>query len=140
MGASSPAVRGDTVVVAYSSGELFGLRSQNGRVVWSEVLAVPMQQGAVPAIADIRGLPVIETGRVFAISHSGRMISIDERTGERAWEADIGGTNTPCVGGNAVFVVTNDNELVALTRDAGRGIWRPALQKLAKPSDRDSQP
>ncbi len=140
MGASSPAVHGDTVVVAYSSGELFGLRSQNGRVVWSEVLAVPIQKGALPAIADIRGLPVIHQGRVFAISHSGRMVSIDERSGERAWESDLGGFNTPCVAGSAVFVVTNDNELVALARDSGRVVWIAELQKLSKPSDRDSKP
>ncbi len=140
MGASSPAVHGDTLVVAYSSGELFGLRTQNGRVIWSEVLAVPVQKGALPAIADIRGLPVIDKGRVFAISHSGRMVAIDERSGGRVWEADIGGMNTPCAVGNAVFVLSNDNELMALARDNGRIIWIAELQKLSQPSDRDSKP
>jgi len=139
MGASSPAVHGDTVVVAYSSGELFGLRAQNGRVVWGEVLAVPTQVGALPAIADIRGLPVIDQGRVYAISHSGRMICLDERTGERVWEADIGGINTPLVVGNAVYVVTLDNELIALTRQGGRIIWTTDIQKHEDPSDHDSK-
>jgi len=140
MGASSPAVHGDTVVVAYSSGELFGLRAQNGRVVWGEVLAVPMKRGALPAIADIRGLPVIDRGRVYAISHSGRMVAIEERTGNRIWESDIGGFNTPCAVGNVLFVVTNDNDLIALSRDTGRVIWIVELQKLKKPDDRDSKP
>jgi len=139
MGASSPAVRGDTVVVAYNSGELFGLRAQNGRVVWGEVLAVPTQVGALPAIADIRGLPVMDQGRVFAVSHSGRMVSIDERTGDRAWEADIGGVNTPAVVGNAVYVITLNNELVALTRSSGRIIWSTDLQKNKEPGDRESK-
>lgn len=139
MGASSPAVHGDTLVVAYSSGELFGLRVQNGRVVWGEVLAVPTQKGALPAIAHIRGLPVIDDGRVYAVSHSGRMIAIEERTGNRVWEADIGGSNTPCAVGNAVYVLSNDNELMALTRDGGRIAWVTELQKHMKPSDRDSK-
>lgn len=140
MGASSPAVRGDTVVVAYTSGELFGLRAQNGRVVWGEVLAVPTQVGALPAIADIRGLPVMDQGRVFAVSHSGRMISLDERTGDRAWEADIGGVNTPAVVGNAVYVVTLNNELIALTRESGRIIWSVDLRKNKDAEDRSSKP
>ena len=140
MGASSPAVNGHTVVVAYSSGEVFGLRAQNGRVVWSEVLAVPTQIGALPAIADIRGLPVIHNGRVYSVSHSGRTASIDERTGDRAWEADLGGMNTPLAVGNAVYIVTLDNELVAMTRQDGRIIWSIELQKLKDPDDRDSKP
>ena len=139
MGASSPAVHGDTVVVAYSSGEVFGLRAQNGRVVWSEVLAVPTQIGALPAIADIRGLPVIEGGRVFSVSHSGRMASVVERTGDRAWEADLGGVNTPSIIGNAAFVVTLNNELVALERQTGRIIWSIDLQKREDPDDRESK-
>lgn len=140
MGASSPAVHGATVVVAYSSGEVFGLRSQNGRVVWGEVLAVPTQIGALPAIADIRGLPVIDLGRVYMVSHSGRMASIDERTGERAWEADLGGVNTPAVAGNAVYMLTLNNELVALSRSTGRIIWITELKKNKNPEDRDSKP
>ncbi|MDD3182534.1 MAG: PQQ-binding-like beta-propeller repeat protein [Alphaproteobacteria bacterium] len=140
MGSSSPAVHGATVVVAYSSGEVFGLRAQNGRVVWGEVLAIPTQIGALPAIADIRGLPVMDLGRVYVVSHSGRMASIDERSGERAWEADLGGVNTPAVVGNAVYLLTLDNELIALSRSTGRIIWVRELQRYKDPDDRESRP
>jgi len=140
MGASSPAVDGDSVVVAYSSGEIFNLRAQNGRVAWTDVLAVPAQVGALPAIADIRGLPVIDRGRVYAVSHSGRMAAIDQRTGDRVWEVDVGGINTPVVAGDAVFILSNDNELMALTRESGRIVWIKELQHLKDPTDRDSTP
>ncbi|MDD5586480.1 MAG: PQQ-binding-like beta-propeller repeat protein [Alphaproteobacteria bacterium] len=140
MGASNPAAEGDSVVVAYSSGEIFSLRAQNGRVAWADVLAVPEKVGALPAIADIRGLPVIEHGRVFAVSHSGRMASVDQRTGDRAWDADIGGVNTPLVAGDAVFVLSNNSELIALTRSSGRIVWVKELQRLKDPDDRDSTP
>jgi len=139
MGASSPAVKGDTVVVAYSSGELFGLRIQNGRVVWGDVLAVPTKIGALPAIADIRALPVMEGGVVFSISHSGRMAAIDERRGTHIWEADLGGINTPAVVGEVVYLVTNDCELVALSKRDGAVLWSVSLQKRKDPSNRDSK-
>ena len=139
MGASSPAVDGDTVVVAYSSGELFGLRAQNGRVVWSDALASGARIGALPAIADIRGLPVIDGKHVYATSHAGRTASLNARTGAGAWDIDLGGMNTPSVVGNAVFMVTLDSDLVALERTTGRVAWVSELQKREKPKKKDSK-
>jgi outer membrane protein assembly factor BamB len=140
MGASNPAVVGDSVVVAYSSGEIFNLRMQNGRVSWNYTLATPTQVGALPAIADIRGLPVMDRGRILAISHSGRIASIDQRSGDRNWEADIGGINTPLVSGDAVFILSNNDQLVALARDTGRILWVQELQHRLDPSDQESDP
>lgn len=140
MGASSPAVVGDSVVVAYTSGEIFNLRAENGRASWNYALTTATQVGALPAIADIRGLPVVDKGRVFAISHSGRMAAIDQRTGERAWEADIGGINTPLSAGDTVFVLSNEHQLVALSRESGRILWTHELQDREDMEDPDSDP
>ncbi len=140
MGAASPAVDGDMVVAAYNSGELYALRVQNGRALWSYSLSAVAQMGAMPAIADIRGLPVIDRGRIFAISNSGRIAAIDQRTGDRIWEADIGGINTPVVAGEAVFVFGNDGNLVALSRETGRALWVQPLAKHEDPEDKESDP
>jgi len=138
MGASSPAVQGDFVAMAYNTGEIFGLRSQNGRISWNYSLAAPAQIGALPAIADIRGLPVLDRGRVYAISHSGRIAAIDQRTGGRVWENDIGGIDTPVVSGDMVFVYGGESQLIALTRDSGRPLWVASLPKREDPRDKDS--
>ena len=140
MGASNPAVSGDSVVVAYGSGEIYNLRTENGRVSWTYALTSPTQVGALPAIADIRGLPVIDRGRVFAISHSGRMAAIDHRTGDRVWEADVGGIHTPLIAGDTVYVFSNDGQLVALSRGNGRVAWVQDLPRTSDPDDRDSDP
>ena len=76
-----------------------------------------------PALADIHGRPVIDRGRVFAVSHSGRMVAIDLRTGDRVWEQEIASSHSPWVVGDYVFVLANDNELVCLTRDEGKVRW-----------------
>src|SRR5215469_580683 len=123
LGGSSPAVEGDIVVVAYSSGELFALRVENGRPLWTDNLASARSLDALTALADIRGRPVIDHGLVFAISHSGRMVAIDLRTGDRVWEQDLGGSYTPWVAGDFVYVLTNDNSVVCLTRKEGKIKW-----------------
>ena len=123
LGGSSPAVEGDIVVVPYSSGEIFALRAENGRVLWTDNLASARSLDALTALADIRGRPVIDHGLVFAISHSGRMVAIDLRTGDRVWEQDIGGSYTPWVAGDFVYVLTNDESVVCLTRREGKIKW-----------------
>ena len=47
LGGASPAVEGEVVVVAYSSGELFALRVENGRAVWSDNLAAARNVNAI---------------------------------------------------------------------------------------------
>jgi len=123
LGASSPAVDGDIVVVPYSSGEIFALKAENGRAVWSDSLAASRTLGALSALADIRGRPVIDRGRVFAVSHSGRMVAIDLRTGDRVWEQEIGGTHGAWVAGDYLYVLGNDTTLVCLQRQDGKVRW-----------------
>jgi outer membrane protein assembly factor BamB len=123
VGSSSPAVEGEVVVVGYSSGEIYALTVENGRPLWSDNLAAVRALDAVSALADIRGRPVIDRGRVFAISHSGRMVAVDLRNGERVWEQDIGSSHGAWVAGDYVYVLSNDAELVCLTRNDGKVRW-----------------
>ncbi|HEY3920472.1 MAG TPA: PQQ-binding-like beta-propeller repeat protein [Stellaceae bacterium] len=137
-GGASPAVAGDLVVVPYSSGELYALRVENGRPLWSDSLAAAQPVGALSSLADIRGAPVIDRDRVFAISHSGLMVAIDLRTGDRVWEQDIGGVHAPWVAGDFIYVLSADNELICLTRADGRVRWArelPQWENEAKKKD-----
>jgi outer membrane protein assembly factor BamB len=129
LGAASPAVDGDVVVVPYTSGEIVGLRTENGRQLWADNLAVAKPLGALSTLADIRGRPVIDRGRVFAVSHAGRMVAIDLRTGDRVWEQDIGGTHGPWVAGDYIYVLSNDVDLLCLMREDGRVRWSRELPR-----------
>lgn len=133
---ASPAVQGDTVIVPYSSGELYALRVENGRSVWSDNLATSRPLGALSSLADIRGQPVIDRDRVFAISHSGILVAIDLRTGDRVWEQDIGGTHMPWVAGDYIFVLANDRDLVCLLRADGHVRWVRPLPRYEDEKDK----
>ncbi|MFC7332245.1 PQQ-like beta-propeller repeat protein [Rhodocista pekingensis] len=137
LGGASAAVDGDQVYVPYSSGELFALRVENGRLTWQDVLATTRRGENLAGLSDIRGLLVADRGLVFAISHSGRMVAIDQRSGQRVWEQDIGGINTPWVAGDWIFVISNEAQLIALTRDGGRVRWISQLEQYEDPDDRE---
>ncbi len=137
LGAASPAVSGSTVVTPYTSGEIVGLLAENGRPLWSESLAAINRTDPLADIGQIRGAPVIDRDLVLAIGHSGRMVAIDLRRGQRAWERDIGGVEMPWVGGDFVFVLSNDAQLVCLTRRDGRIRWVRPLERFEDPEDQE---
>ncbi len=136
IGGAAPAVEGEIVIAPYTSGEVFALRVENGRAVWSDNLASTLSMNAVAALANIHGRPVIDRGRVFAVSHSGRMVAIDLRTGDRVWEQEIASSGSPWVVGDWVFVLANDNELVCLTRNEGKVRWVHQLPRYEDEKDK----
>jgi len=136
LGGASPAVEGGIVVAPYSSGELVGLRVENGRVVWQDQLIRVARYTPLANLSEIRGSPVIDRGLVFAISHAGRMVAVDLRTGDRIWERDLEGVETPWVAGEFVYLVTVNGELVCLSRRDGRIRWVAQLQRFEDEEDR----
>ena len=136
LGGASPAVGPGAVIAAYSSGEVFALRMESGQPIWSDSLTAVRRIGALATLADIRGLPVLDNDLVFSISHAGRMVALDLRSGTRVWEQDIAGINTPWVAGDFVFVLSTTADVVALTRDTGQIRWVTPLERWTNPEDR----
>jgi outer membrane protein assembly factor BamB len=52
----------------------------------------------------------------------------------------VGGLESPWIAGEWLFMVTNDAQVIAMTRDAGRVRWITQLQKNEDPNDRKSEP
>lgn len=136
VGAGNPAVEGGIVVAPFSSGDLVALREDSGRVAWTDSLIRAQRLSSVATINDIAGSPVIDRGRVYAISHSGRMVALDLRTGDRIWEQSIGGVQAPWVAGDFLFAITIDADLVCLSRRDGRIRWVRPLQRWERPKER----
>jgi outer membrane protein assembly factor BamB len=135
LGGTTPAVLGVEVIAAYSSGEMFALRADTGRTMWSENLAGQVRGGAIATLADIRGRPIIDRDMVIAISHSGTMAAIDAKRGGRIWDANLGGSQSPWVAGDYIFVVTNEQELLCVNRADGHVRWISSLPKYMDPPD-----
>lgn len=134
LGAANPAVDGNTVIAPFSSGEVLALRADTGVVAWGEQLvraAARISQAG--ALNDINGRPVIDRGRVYAVSQSGRFVSIDLRTGERVWERVIPSIQTPWVAGDYIYAITIDAEILCLTRKDGKVKWIRQLRRYEDP-------
>lgn len=133
LGSPSPAVAGGLVVTAYSSGEVFALRADNGRVAWSDALAFGRKTGSLASLNDINGSPVIDGDRVYAISLAGHLVAISLRTGDRLWDQEVSGVQTPWIAGDFLFILTTDGEILCISRRDGRIRWVQSLPRYEKP-------
>jgi outer membrane protein assembly factor BamB len=138
-GGNSPAGSGDYVVAPFSSGELVAFHLNNNRPVWNESLVGRSRETrAFGNITDIRARPVIDRGQVFAMGTAGQLSSIDLLTGQRTWDRNIGGSQTPWVAGRFLFVVTSSADVVALDRSNGKVKWVTPLTQYS--DDRRQKP
>jgi len=65
------------------------------------------------------------------------MVAIDLRTGRRIWDREIGGLSSPWVAGDYIFLLTNDAEIAAISRDSGSIHWVQTLPQFQDPETRD---
>lgn len=124
VGGNSPAGSNDLVVAPFSSGELVGVRVDNGRPVWNEsMVGARGEVRAFGNLTDIRGRPVIDRGVVIAMGSAGQLAAIDLNSGQRLWDRGIGGNQTPWAAGRFLFVTTGSADLAAIGRDNGKIRW-----------------
>ena len=136
LGGGSPAVKQGVVVAAFSSGELVALKAETGRILWSDSLGSVRRTAEISSLAHIRGRPIIDRGLVIAISHGGLVTAIDLRTGQRVWDREIGGKESPWVAGDFIFLISNDSALICLSRKDGRIVWVSQLPRWTDEKDK----
>lgn len=139
LGGPSPAVDGGIAIVPYSSAEVFALRLDNGRPLWSDTLERPRRTQALAEINDIDGTPVIDGDRVYIGGRGGQVAAIDMRRGVRAWDTDLTAVDTPWLAGDFIYLLTERNEAVCLSRGNGRIRWVTQLPLTADPDDASSE-
>ena len=139
LGGGSAAVDNGVVVVPYSSGELYGLRIENGRPAWSAAVGggAARTAGALAGLADITAMPAIDGDLVVAVSHGNQAIGIDMRSGATVWEQPISGTQMPWVAGDTVYMVSINGIVVALARNTGKVRWVRELDRWTDPEDKE---
>ena len=138
LGAASPAANKDIVVPVFSSGEITALRVENGSVAWSDNLSnVRRFGGGLESMSDITAMPIIDQGLIVAISFGGKLVAIDERTGTRVWQRDIGGSQTPWVAGNTLYVLSAENQLIGLSLLDGSIFWIAELARFEDEEDKE---
>ena len=123
LGEPAPAVADGLVVAGFGSGDLLALRTDSGTLAWGDSLAATRGRASLSDISAVRALPVISNGTVYAIGLGGSMLALDLRSGRRVWEHNAAGQQTPCLAGDWLFVLTDQQTLACLSAADGRVRW-----------------
>lgn len=135
IGAPSPTASGPYVLAPYASGEVYALRADTGQSLWSDQLVRARRVSPLGSINDVDGLPVIDGARAYVVSQGGYMASIDLRRGNRVWDQDIAGRETPWLAGSFIYVLTSESELVCLSAGDGGIRWVTQMPKFTEPNN-----
>ena len=136
MGAAAPAVDGGVVIAPFTNGEVVALRVDNGSALWTETVVAVRRTEAAASLPIISARPVIDRGRVYVVGHSGVIVAIDLRTGQRVWDAPVSGVYGPWIAGDFLYVITIDAEALCIDVRTGRILWVTQLPRFEDPEDK----
>ncbi len=139
LGAAAPLVTEKYVIVPYSSGEIFALRPDNGKPVWSDSLTGKKSNSnsSVYALTDIDADPVTDGQFVYAGSNQGVFLAKELDSGRTVWQKEISVLKTPWLAGDYIYLLDTDGQAVAMNKKDGRIRWvAPLAAKDQKPEDK----
>lgn len=132
LGTVPPAEYNGTIVTVYPSGEVYGLNADDGKVMWSDSLLLPVRTSALGTFSGVGGMPVIADNLVFSVSSNGLLIANQLTTGLRLWELQLSSANTPLAVANSLFVLSTDGKLVNVQQSDGRIAWIAPLEHFTE--------
>ena len=133
LGLPAPAFSDGLLLGGFGGGDLIALRAVSGAVVWTDSLGSARGRNSLLDLSSVHAMPVIAGTTAIAVSLGGLMLGLDLRSGRRLWERDVAASETPCVAGGWVFVLTTDQTLAALAVADGRVAWTTQLPVWARP-------
>ena len=117
----------EIIVAAFSNGEIQAFNARIGYPLWSNSLVNTGKIGSQIGLNAIKAAPVIDGDTVYAAGTNDLTLAVNIESGEVLWRKQIGSTNTPCVDKEALFILSDKFELIALNKKTGENLWSTEL-------------
>jgi outer membrane protein assembly factor BamB len=131
-GAADPVIYKDSIIVSYSSGEIYGVNKKTGESLWSQNLNLSKATNSDFYLNDIDATPIAKDDMIYTIGNGGWMMAISTKNGNYLWRKEIAGIIDFWLAGDFLYVINNDNKLLAIHRKTGGIKWISQLPNLAK--------
>lgn len=112
------------VVAGMPAGKLVVLNLANGGVIWETVVAAPQGDNELERITDIAGQPLVEPGRVCAVTFQGRIACYETQKGSQLWTRPASSVGSVAVSDRSVYFSEDTGAVAALDKDSGASAWK----------------
>lgn len=118
---SSPVKAANIVYAMDAQARVTALNAQTGAQLWSQQLRLAAKKKAV----GFGGGLAVGGGRLYASTGFGFVAALDPDTGAEMWRKVLPSPlrGAPAYADNRLFVITQDNQLFALSADKGEELW-----------------
>ncbi len=119
--AAAPVIGDGKLFVADANGVVHAFDAQSGGKLWSHVAEV----GGDLRSANFGGGVSYDAGRVYATNGVGEVVALDAGSGAQIWKVKPAGPlrGAPTVAFGAVYVMSQDNQVIALSAVDGKLQW-----------------
>ncbi|HET7159396.1 MAG TPA: outer membrane protein assembly factor BamB, partial [Burkholderiales bacterium] len=121
---SGVVVQRGAIFAGFPGGRLVALTAATGALGWDSVVALPKGATELERVADVMGLPVVDSDRVCAVAYQGRVACFDTLSGTTIWARDLSSSAGLTADSRGVYVTDDKNAIVALDKANGGSLWK----------------
>jgi outer membrane protein assembly factor BamB len=122
-GESAPAVAFGAAIVGGDNGRVSAVLMKQGQLIWQQRISQATGATEIDRLSDVDTTPVIVNGVVYALAYNGNLTALDLRSGQIMWKRELGSVNDFIVDANRIFLVDQNDRVVALNADGGVTQW-----------------
>jgi len=122
-GESAPATAFGAAIVGGDNGRVNAVLMQQGQLIWQQRISQATGPTEIDRLSDVDTTPVIVNGVVYALAYNGNLTAMDLRSGQVMWKRELGSVNDFVVDGNRIYLVDQNDRLLALSTDGGVTLW-----------------
>lgn len=123
-GESAPAVAFGGAIIGGDNGRVSAVIVNQGQLIWQQRISQPSGATEIDRLNDVDTTPVVVNGVVYALAYNGNLTALDLRSGQILWKREIGGVKDMVVDAGRIYLVDQDDRVIALNTDGGVAIWR----------------
>lgn len=122
-GESAPATAFGAAIVGGDNGRVSAVLMRQGQIIWQQRISQATGATEIDRLSDVDTTPVIVNGVVYALAYNGNLTALDLRSGQIMWKREMGSVNDFIVDANRIYLVDQNDRVVALNADGGVTLW-----------------
>lgn len=123
-GESAPATAFGAAIVGGDNGRVSAVILNQGQIIWQQRISQPTGATEIDRLADVDMTPIVDNGVVYALAYNGNLSALDLRSGQILWKREIGSVKDMVVDAGRIYLVDQDDRVIALNTEGGVTIWR----------------